>query len=89
VGLTVFLSFMNEETKTRIEKEAVKLFADNGPLVRGYIMGATAENTRAWNAALEKVADMLREGESDHLSSYARRIYTDLAKELESLKIKE
>jgi hypothetical protein len=87
---------MNEETKTRIEKEA-DIAANSIPgdkfLKEGrkkfYIAGAHAEHPRAWNSALEKVADMLKEGESDHLSSYARRIYIDLAKELESLKIKE
>jgi hypothetical protein len=72
---------MNESDKTRIEKEAVKLFADNGPLVRGYIMGAHAEHTRAWNAALDKAIDTLVTLRSD--------VYHVLRGKLESLKIKE
>jgi hypothetical protein len=88
---------MTVSDKTRIEKEAdlfmqvqqVESTTTNKVYRSIYIAGAHAEHPRAWNSALEKVADMLKEGESDHLSSYARRIYIDLAKELESLKIKE
>jgi hypothetical protein len=81
---------MTESDKTRIVTEAKKFRGDSYFEIEiGYVAGATAEHPHAWNAALEKVADMLREKESDHLSSYARRVYIDLAKELELLKIKE
>jgi hypothetical protein len=80
---------MTESDKTRIEVEASRaadkwdriLTSSHSGFQAGYIAGAHAEHTRAWNAALDKAIDTLVTLRSD--------VYHVLRGKLESLKIKE
>jgi hypothetical protein len=83
---------MTESDKTRIAKDAmaaasldVKVaYKDEPHFIDGYIAGATAEHTRAWNAAVNSCIALV--GNQPTIDSTR---WPEVKRKLESLKIKE